>query len=263
VAVKKALELSDGNAKIHLVHVQSRMLSQLSPATYRYLSKPFGGARVDLDKKLADWKLTIEEFRPDIQVTTHTVFEGSVQKGIERTARQIGADLIITGKSSHHSWFPLLNTIIPARMAKRTGIPVLTVKPGSMYTKIRSVVIPITSRGIGQKLELIEAICKKFRVNIHLVLFKDGDADATRKLANELISAYQRLKSNTHCPVEYAVLSGTNKAKATLQYAESINADVLLLHPETETNIGWLNKQISDVLPPASKMQVLTVQPAT
>ena len=80
--------------------------------------------------------------------------------------------------------------------------------------------------------------------------------------ASALLQVYQWLKTSIHCPVEYAVLQGHNKAKAILAYAEKINADILLVHPETETKIGWLNKQISDVLPPASKMQVLAIQPA-
>jgi hypothetical protein len=63
--------------------------------------------------------------------------------------------------------------------------------------------------------------------------------------------------------VEYAALYGSNKAKAILKYAEKVNADMLLVYPEVETKIGWLNTHISDVLPPASKVQVLAVQPAT
>jgi hypothetical protein len=78
-----------------------------------------------------------------------------------------------------------------------------------------------------------------------------------------LLQVYQWLKTSIHCPVEYAVLEGQNKAKSILDYAEKVNADILLIHPESESRIGWLNKQISDVLPPASKIQVLTLQPAT
>jgi hypothetical protein len=44
-----------------------------------------------------------------------------------------------------------------------------------------------------------------------------------------------------------------------LQFAEKYDADILLLHNGAETKIGWPGKHIPDVIPPASKVQVLTV----
>ncbi|HET7898016.1 MAG TPA: hypothetical protein VFL47_10110, partial [Flavisolibacter sp.] len=68
--------------------------------------------------------------------------------------------------------------------------------------------------------------------------------------------------TSLRCPVEYAVVHGSNKAKAILQYAEKTGADILLVQPEKETKIGWGDRHISDVLPRGSKMQVLAVAPA-
>ena len=59
--------------------------------------------------------------------------------------------------------------------------------------------------------------------------------------------------------MEYAVLYGNNKAKAILNYAKKIQADVLVVHPGSETKIGWPNKNIADMLPAASTMNVLAV----
>jgi hypothetical protein len=62
-----------------------------------------------------------------------------------------------------------------------------------------------------------------------------------------------------HCTIECAVLKGYNKARAILDYAKRIDADMLLVNTKSETKIGSFNRHISNVLPAASRMQVLTL----
>jgi hypothetical protein len=171
-------------------------------------------------------------------------------------------DLIIIGKNCHHSWFPFLNTVIPTKIVQQTGIAVLTAKPGSIYNKIRTVVVPIAGEATKNKMEALSLICRKFKIKIYLVTFMSNDNKPSDFNASALLKMYQWLKTSIHYPVEYAVLHGHNKAKAILNFAEKINADILLVHPESETKIGWMNRHISDMLPPASKVQVLTVVPS-
>lgn len=187
--------------------------------------------------------------------------KGIIQYCIESKAKEINADLIIIGKHSHYSYFTLLNKVLPNKIAKSTGIPVLTVKPGALHSRIKTVIVPITSDAARSKMQVIQMIAKKCSVKVHLVAYADTNASPDF-YASVLIQMYQWLKASLHCQVEYAVLDGKNKAKTLLQYAEKVNADVLLVHPEAETKIGWWNRHIADMLPAASKVQILAVQPA-
>lgn len=255
VAVKKGVDLSGDGTVIHLLYVESIPISTVSPAAYKYVLTPHELNHQAAEERLMQWKHAIEEVG-NVLVKTHTV-HGSIQHAIEDMAVKLKADLIIIGKKSHHSWFPFLNTVIPSRVARTTNVPVLTVKPGALYSEIKKVVVPISVSSLNEKEELLIALSKKFRIRIYLVAFT-GEDDFN-VCAQSLLQLYQRLKTSTACPVDYYVLQGKNKAKAVLDYAERINADILLVEPETETRIGWLNKHISDVLSPRSKMQVLAV----
>lgn len=263
VAVKKGLELATYDTTIHLLHIQTSPVQDLSVIAYRYLVGGKTGTPLsEIKDKMEQWKRTIEETAEGVKVCTRVIsIDNSIQKIIEEKAKELKADLIIIGKNSHHSLLPLLNTVIPSKIVQQSGIPVLTVKPGSLHNRIKTVIVPITSQATTTKMEAIETICKKFRVKVYLVTFTRYDQPG-EFYASVLLQMYQWLKTSVHCPVEYAVLRGKNKAKTLLNYAEKVNADILLVHPETETKIGWLNKHISDVLPAASKMQVLAVQPA-
>ena len=103
-------------------------------------------------------------------------------------------------------------------------------------------------------------LCKRTSIRIHLVAFA-GEEIYHDNPTSPLLKVYQWLKTTVHCPVEYALLPAGNRAKAILNYAEKIDADILLLQQDSETKIGWPNKQLPDILPADSKMQVITVRP--
>jgi nucleotide-binding universal stress UspA family protein len=259
VAINKALEVADKDgADIHLLHVSDH-------TAYRFLTKDKKPGELIQKTASPTVQQMIQQWKNSIQETTpHTVYNwiqhhSSIQDSIEEKAQQLNADLIVIGKKSNHSWFPFLNTVIPSELAEVTGSAVLTVKPGSLHNKIKTLVVPVTGDIPKYKMEAIAALCKKNRLKVHLVSFVNGENIPADFSASTLLKLYQWLKEALHCPVEYAVLHGTNKAKAVLLYAEKVNADILLLNPTSETKMGWLNKHISDVLSPASKVQVLAV----
>lgn len=248
VAVTKALEVVDNEESvIHLLHV-------IKPST-------FGGKNSlpVVEEKLNRWKESIEEYNSSTTVSCWIKKSGSVQKTIKEAAMELNCDMIVIGQSSSHTLLPVLNTVLPMQLAELTGIPVLTVKPGALHNKMRTVVVPIAEDIADMKLNALEILCRKGKLNVHLIAMVDENNLPLNDSASTLLQVYQWLKAKLHCPIEYSVVSGGNKAKAILQYAEKCNADILLVDPEKETRIGWNNRHISDVLSPASKVQILAV----
>jgi nucleotide-binding universal stress UspA family protein len=248
VAITKALEVVDmEDSSIHLLHV------------IRQSSFYGKNSLIEVEEKLNKWKEAIEEYNPAVSVCCWVKKSGSVQKTIQASLSRFNCDLVVIGQSSSHSWLPLLNTVLPMQLSELTGIPVLTVKPGALHNKMRTVVVPI-EEGIAEiKLNALEILCRKGKLNVHLIAMVNENSRPSNDSASALLQVYQWLKAKLHCPIEYSVVNGTNKAKAILQYAEKNNADILLVHPQKETRIGWNNRHISDVLSPASKMQILAV----
>jgi nucleotide-binding universal stress UspA family protein len=259
VAINKALELADKEtATIHLVHLLPRArfgFLSVDNKKMTYAGKDFLPATGMIQKK----EKQILETTSNIKVHCWIFQSVSVQEGIEEKVRQLKPDVVIIGKKSNHSWLPFLNTVIPNQLAKATGSAVLTVKPGALNCTIKTIVVPVTDDLPVHKMETIAALCKQNRINIHLVTFSNEEDSPASFSASALLKWYQWLKESLHCPVEYAVLNGGNKARAIMKYGEKMNADVLLVDPYSETKLGWMNKHISDVLPASSKVQVLAV----
>jgi len=259
VAINKALEMAEEPAVLHLVHVMDHASFNLPVVKLKKTTHP--AERTTARKMLQEWKQSIEDDFHEIEVRTWIVAASSCQQAIADKAKEVQADLIVIGKSSSHTWFPFLNTITSSTLSELTGIAVLTVKPGSLHNKIKTVVVPVTDHLAQNKIEVVAALCKRYKMKVYLVTFLNDDHVPEEFSASSLLQVYQWLKNTLHCSVEYAVLHGSNKARSILSYAETINADILLVNPKSETRMGWWNRQISDVLPSQSKVQVLTVQP--
>jgi hypothetical protein len=154
-----------------------------------------------------------------------------------------------------------MNTVFPNHIAKATGYPVLTFKPGSIYTKIRSIVVPVGAEVPQRKVDLIMALKQKFRITIHLVTVISKKQNANKFSGYSLLETYRYLKDVVQCPLNHEVLYGENIAQSAFEYAKSIKADMLLVEPESETRLSsFPTKHIIDELKPNSKLQIMTVQ---
>jgi nucleotide-binding universal stress UspA family protein len=244
VAIYKTLELVDQNSHIHLLHRTNR------------------NRLAEDEKKLKHWKETITDHNPLISVHAWIDQSVSVQTSIKTKAKEIAADLIVIGQTSTHYMLPFLKTVLPMQLASSTAIPVLTVKPGALHNRSKTVIVPVSDEISEIKMNALELLCKKTRLDIHLITFVNDKHILPEMAASALLKMYQGLKTKLNCPVKYAVLQGSNKARSILQYAEKNNADILLVSPKKETQLRWLNGHIADVLPAHSKVQVLAVQPS-
>lgn len=264
LAITKALEMGQGELEsLHLFHVQRIVL----PGMIHFLQYHISGySRRQMNEDRKKWMSRLDSLRSEVQARHPGIpihisagFGDPVEEAIIRKATRLKSDLIVIGKRTHHSFLPFLNTVVPSRLAARTGQPVLTVKPGSLHQEIKTVVVPIGSRSPQRKLEALEAMRKKWKLQVRLVTFEQGEKNLA-VARQSLFQAIRRLRSIQTIPVEFEVLSGSNKARTLLKYCNRVGADVLIVHPETETRISsWNNRHISDLIPADSKTSVLAV----
>jgi nucleotide-binding universal stress UspA family protein len=259
MAVKKALELSDpGQTAIHLFHVQRPAMPWSSIWGNEILHDD---AEDIIPYKLQEWKKLIQKNYPDVKVIADVAHSMKIEKAIIEKAKAIKADIIVIGKHSSHNWLTFMNTVFPNNIAKQTGYPVLTFKPGSIYTKLRSVVVPVGPEVPQRKVELIMALKQKFRITIHLVTVISKKQNANKFSGYSLLETYRYLKDIVQCPLNHEVLHGENVAQSAFEYAKSIKADMLLVEPESETKLSsFPAKHIIDEVKPNSKLQILAVQ---
>lgn len=261
VAIHKALLLCEKSSSvIHLLHIARPGKNRGFDLQQYYAKTPVGGDGNHMTvaaERLEKLKEYILRQKSTIEVICWTVTGSPVEKAIIEKAGKLSADLVIIGKSSHHNILHFLNTVVPSRISKRSGVAVFTVKPGSLNKDIKTVVVPVGEKFPIDKLEWINCLRKKFRFRVRLVSFASND----HFLPGPLLEAYWFLKTNLANDVSYKILKGTNKTRAILKYCKWVEADVVVVYPDAETRLGWLSGHLSDALPLRSPTQVLAVQP--
>jgi nucleotide-binding universal stress UspA family protein len=268
IAVKKAMELAGGEpTEVHLLHVArpgKRPERQFALwASYN---------------QLGVWRNKIKAKHPAVQLKTHVLQGHSVQQMIVECARLLRPDLIVIGKSnppSHwgvtdrHWWqsvlgrWPFFGSVPPDVIARRTNCPVLTVKPGSAGSRTRVILIPIGDFLPERKLEWAVLLAKKYRAQVHLLAIHHRQETRDWALPQVFLKAYHQLREHLHHPIEYSATSRQSPAKAALNCAESIMADMIVVNPATESGVPGLAgyRHISDLLGRDSKIQVLDIEP--
>ena len=261
VAIHKALLLCENNGSvIHLLHVVRPGKNRgFDLQQYYAKTSVSGNAHIiaEAAERLEKLKEYITRQKNTVEAVCWTVTGSPVEQAIIDKAGKLNADIVIIGKSSHHSILHFLNTIVPSRISKKSGVAVFTVKPGSLNKDIRTVVVPVGEKFPMDKLEWISYLRKKFRFRVRLISFASND----RFLPGPLLEAYWLLKANIANDVSYKILKGTNKTRAILKYCNWVEADIVVVYPDAETRLGWWSGHLSDALPLRSPIQILAVHP--
>jgi nucleotide-binding universal stress UspA family protein len=253
IAIKRALGLIGGDdAILHLLHV-------VRPGRQAAYQFKVWAAEQALEK----WVSTIHDLQGGVRVKTHILKGRSAQRMIIECSGMVKPDLIIIGKQNSNRRWPFFAGVSPAGIAKKSNYPVLTVKPGSAGSRTRVIVIPVRDFLPERKLEWAVMLARRYKAQIHLLAIHDEPEPKDWALPQAFLRAYHYLRTQMHHPIEYASSGRLSPAKATLNYAELIMADMILVNPEVESGIPGFGglRHISDLLGRDSSIQVLDVEP--
>jgi nucleotide-binding universal stress UspA family protein len=263
MAIRKAIELSEPiGSVIALLYIARPLFSLKIFSSTGYLITPATEIlfESEIRKKVMEYEVLAANYASAIQFKTIISEPGKIQKRIEKVAGLFDPDLIVICK--RRSFWPFSNMIFPGRIAKKTNSPVLTIQQGSTGVGIKNIVLPVTHKVPFRKLEMAVSLAKKFNANIHLMTFPDF-VPGQDNMEKAFIDSYYNIKKNTSLNIRHGALKGQDIARAILTYSESINADIILVNPQSESNVHLItgNRHISDLLPKDSSIQVLDIEP--
>jgi len=261
------MQLAEANegAVLHLMHIlKSANRKEASSGTN---PKPFFNNRErkmeeDAALKLEECAEYIRGIWPGIDVYTHIAFDSSVEQAIVKRAMEINPDLIVVAKHSYHKWLASLKTVSPVEIARKTHCAVLTMKPGSLHRKIKSIVIPVRSFFPRRKLQLLPSLANRKKVTVYfLSILNESNGYDGSSASHAFIETSKLLQDSVNCQLEHKLISGNSIAKDIFQFAELVDADVLLANPDEAKVSSITNLDISDLIRSSSKLQILAVDP--
>ena len=233
-AVYYAVEMADlFDNEITLLHV-------LSNSTMKSIftnDSEIALLRDSVRNKLEDYKSEILEKWPTMRVNT-MVAEGKPFKVINRVAKENNCDTIVMGTNGANGIEQFTGSTT-TRVIKSSTIPVIAVKEKQTAPKFEKIVLPIdltkTSR---QKIDWAVKLGKKYNSTVHVIMELDEDELIERKIKANLLQAesiFEKygVKFETHLLDDRKYPD--NLGKDTIQYAEEIGADLIMIMTKSET----------------------------
>lgn len=231
-----ALIASKFNSRLHLLYVSPNSNTSYVFAPEIYFLKLTGnndngveGAAERLQKIKNDLD---DQF--GIEAECHEA-EGKLCETVNKYAHDLSADLVVLGVK-RGNWFKELFFEDKVRsIIKSVDAEVLCVYPDSNSNRLKKIVLPIGKFIPKRKIRLAYELAKKFAANVHLISLNKNGNSLSSEETKILMASYQYLRDITNIPVECRTVPGNNLAQATVQYAETIGADLILVNAGSES----------------------------
>ena len=169
--------------------------------------------------------------------------EGKIHKVISRVAEEQKCDLIVMGTHGASGIGKLEKYLLGSnadRTIHQTHADVVTIRTITDDINFNDIVVPIdTTKGTEQKVAEAEKVAGVFGSKVHLIAvssFLDEFASSQTKLERQIRKIAETLHGKG-IAVETKVLRHENIADEIMGYAESVNADLVLIMTRSENRI--------------------------
>jgi nucleotide-binding universal stress UspA family protein len=199
-------------------------------------------------------------------VINKKVLEGRVYKTIVKEANEQKYDSIIMGSNGAAGVEQIIGSTA-SRVIRHSEQPVVVVKEKTIGNGYQKIVLPIdTTFETRQKVTWAIHLAKKFNSVIH-VIFENEDDEFTRSKLYATVNSVQNLLEKNN--VQYVLRSldeeqyPENFAKDTLQYANEIDADLIMIMTQQEVGFSEfiIGSYAQQIVNQSERVPVMCINP--
>lgn len=235
------------NARVHLLHIIDRKIK-----TAEYKKK---------EDRMKQWaQYGNEEYNVEVEVA---LIPGSIFKAIAEYVNEAGASLVIMGTHGMKGMQKLTGSwALKVLVGSKVPFIVIQDKPKDME-KYQNIVFPVDFRTENkEKLKMTIFMGKYFESKVHILKTVTSDKSLLKKTNINLNFAIKHLMQNN---IEYEIheMKRGHLAQQTIDFAESINADlILIMTTKNITTVDYmLGAQEQQIIANSSKIPVCCVNP--
>ena len=231
-AEEAAMIASKFDSELHILHVSSNssLTWILAPEVeFFHLAEDDRSVKAQLRRLKTELD---ERFQIDIE---YHEAEGKLKETVNNYIRDLHIDLVVLG-AKKTNWLKELFFESKAKdIIRSVDCEVLCVYPDSTSNRLKKIVLPIGKFIPKRKIRLAYELAKKFAANVHLISLNKNGHSLSSEDTKVLMASYQYLKDITNIPIECRTVTGNNLAQATVEYAENIGADLILVNTGSES----------------------------
>lgn len=185
-----------------------------------------------------------------------SVLEGNPGKKLADYIQKYEMDMVVIGLSKFNLFQRIASSVSISRLSTKTNVPVLAIGSSGLICHFKKIVLPLYAEVSVHRIKVATMLARTFKSKVYMITLRTGD-NAPEKIINEALEIVQSIST---IPVQGIILEGKNLAKATLDFAKKINADLIMINPLKEFNLpGLWNKLTNKLLSYSSSVPVMTI----
>ncbi|MCC6385427.1 MAG: universal stress protein [Bacteroidia bacterium] len=242
---------------LHVIESASFTTALVSAFSKSYEKESENEANLKLDELARKIKL-----EAGVEVKTMTTV-GRIYKRIAVVAKETGINVIIMGTHGASGYQKFTIGTNTGKVVMEASCPVISVQTFATKIGFKKIVVPIDDSATSrQKVNHAVEMARLYGAHIHIIgLINFSNEDRIRKFKIKVTQVEEWLKSlEIGCDVNYK--AGDNLAKMTMDYAEEVHADLVIIMTEQEPSItGLLMGTWATQVVNQSKIPVMSVRP--
>jgi len=172
---------------------------------------------------------------------SYTIKEGKVFKEINKLADTYDDVLIVLTTHGESGFEELFIGGNAYRITSHSKNPVITVRRSALPSHINKNVLPLDiTFQTREKVPYTAMLAKLFNSEIHLITVRSTNIESIEKKLHEYIEQVAAYIGQQNIPFTIHHLQGDNLTDITLDYARSINADLISIMTEQEKSVSNL-----------------------
>ena len=249
---------NDLGCDLHLLNVQT-------PPTIFQRVKNYLGSNTTtspIHPAESEMKALVEQFRVSMSdglLLSGSVVVGNYQASLKKAVITNDIDLVVI--PGYHGKFIDLpgGHININQLSQHSQCPVLTVSKFNGF-HMQNIVVPVNDFLPLRKLTAATFLAKRFDGVVHLLGQRSNTNTIDLNNTVYLTKAYQLLRNYTRVKVYRTIQKNGSVAEDILDYAQKVDADLIVVNPGKESLLGGLfNRWIEKYLPVKSNIPVLTI----
>lgn len=237
-AIEKAARMASRfGAELYIIHV-------LETSPYKLVKSeetPDSKEKVVLQKNIMDRfeKLT-KSLGEKYHIAVNTLLgEEKVVEVIEDAVRDNKIDLVVMGTSGASGMREFLIGSNAQKVVNSCVCPVITFKIPQGAQGFETIVLPVESwHNSIEKLDYVSSIAAKYQSRVHILGIMASDKKPEMRKVLTLVEAAESYLNEAKIPCIKKIITSQQVAKEALQYAQEINANLIIVMTERESRLG-------------------------
>jgi len=224
------------NANIRLIHVKKNKNFE-APFYFKDFNLSVGKSVEDFMNVL------INKYKQEVKnQLDYKIREGKVYIEITNQAKYDDSFLIVMGTHGVSGFEELWIGSNAYRVVSNSPCPIITIRNGFLHKNLENIIIPIDlSIDSRKKVPFVTEIAMLFKSKVHIIGVSElKSPDILSKLNSYCSQVEEYLKDKK---VDYLknILTGSNITELTINYANSVNAELITIMTEQNSNSAfWL-----------------------